>query len=366
MEDVQRRHPSDSGHGTPSKRVILHVGAPKTGTTYLQQVLWRNRDRLAEQGVGYPFTGPREHFAATMDLRQASWGGRRDPSWAGVWDQVAQRARDWPGSRVVISDELLGAATAEQVGRAVASVQPAQVQVVFTARDLARQLPSEWQEQVRHNKTVGLDAMLDELVTLSDRAELPPDAMFWRLHDPIRVLRPWAEVIGPEHVSVVTVAPPGAPRDLLWRRFAEAVGIQPDGFDLAAADANPSLGLVEAELLRRTNELLRGAAAETTPGQRRYLVRQVLGQRDHRRTIALPPRHAAWARTRSAELVDAIRAAGYHVVGDLADLHPKTAAATGDPNSITERELLDAALDALTGLLARPAPSAASPNRGSS
>ena len=29
-----------------SKRVIIHVGAPKTGTTFLQGVLWRNRDDL--------------------------------------------------------------------------------------------------------------------------------------------------------------------------------------------------------------------------------------------------------------------------------------------------------------------------------
>lgn len=364
MEDVQRRHPSDSGRGTPAgKTVVLHVGAPKTGTTYLQQLLWRNRGRLAEQGVGYPFSSGREHFAATMDLRQASWGGRRDPAWDGAWERVAARTREWAGTRVVISNELLGAATPDQIKRAVESVQPAHVEVVFTARDLARQLPSEWQEQVRHNKSAGLDEMLDELVALSDTVDLPPHAMFWRLHDPVRVLHPWAEHVGADHVHVVTVPPPGAPRDVLWHRFAEAVGIAPAGFDVDADEANASLGLVEAELLRRMNESLRTTAAEANPAQRRYLVRQVLGRRPGRRPIALPPRHAAWARGRSAELADGIRAAGYHVIGDLADLHPSVADGTAEPNDISERELLDAALDALAGLLARPTPPA---NRGSS
>jgi hypothetical protein len=367
VQNVQRRHPSDSGRGAPAdKTVVLHVGAPKTGTTYLQQVMWRNRHRLAERGIGYPLASAREHFAATMDLRRAAWGGRHDPAWDGAWEQVAARTRDWPGTRVVISNELLGAATAEQIDRAMASVQPAQVEVVFTARDLARQLPSEWQEQVRHNKAVALDDMLDDLVALGDTAELPPEAMFWRLHDPVRVLRPWAEAVGADHVRLVTVPPSGAPRDLLWRRFADAIGVDPAGLDLDVGDANPSLGLVEAELLRRTNELLRSTGTASNPGQRRYLVRQVLGHRSERRTIALPPRHAAWARKRSAEVVDGIRVAGYHVIGDLADLHPSAAVSAEEPNSVTERELLDAALDALAGLLARPAPSAAPANRGSS
>ena len=352
---MHRHHSGNSGRDKPAdKAVILHVGAPKTGTTFLQQTLWRNRDLLAERGVGYPFSSAREHFAATMDLRQASWGGRRNPAWDGVWDQVAARTRDWPGRAVVISNELLGAATPARIAYAVDSVQPAQVEVVFTARDLARQLPSEWQEQVRHNTSTRLDQMLDELVALSDAAELPPNAMFWRLHDPIRVLRPWADAVGADHIHVVTVPPPGAPRDLLWRRFAEAIGIEPSGFELDAAATNPSLGLVEAELLRRTNELLRITAMDADAGRRRFLTRQVLGNSDRARPIALPPRHAAWAQARTAELVDGIRTAGYHVIGDLADLQPATLDATNEPNDVTETELLDAALNALVMLLARP------------
>ena len=32
-------------------RVVLHVGAPKSGTTYLQAILERNRDAFARAGV---------------------------------------------------------------------------------------------------------------------------------------------------------------------------------------------------------------------------------------------------------------------------------------------------------------------------
>lgn len=334
--------------------MILHVGAPKTGTTFLQNVLWRNRERLAERGIGYPLTSGREHFAATMDLRQSNWGGRHDPAWDGVWDQVATRARDWTGRSVVISNELLGATPPARIEHAVASLQPAQVEVVFTARDLARQLPSEWQEQVRHNTSKRLDDMVDDLVAQSDASELPPRATFWRLHDPVRVLPPWAEAVGADHIHVVTVPPPGAPRDVLWHRFAEAIRVEPSGFDLDLGRTNPSLGLVETELLRRTNELLQATSAGANPKQRRFLIQQVLRGRGGQRPISLPPRHAAWAHARSAELIDGIRAAGYHVIGDLADLQPVAVNATGEPNDVTQAELLDAAIDALAGLVAHP------------
>ncbi len=32
-------------------RIYLHIGVPKTGTTYLQDVLYRNRDVLAAAGI---------------------------------------------------------------------------------------------------------------------------------------------------------------------------------------------------------------------------------------------------------------------------------------------------------------------------
>jgi len=41
----------------PAPRAVVHVGAPKTGSTYLQAVLWRNRAALRAAGVLYPAFG---------------------------------------------------------------------------------------------------------------------------------------------------------------------------------------------------------------------------------------------------------------------------------------------------------------------
>lgn len=343
------------GAAAAAKTIFLHVGAPKTGTTFLQHILWTNRARLGEQGVGYPLQRPREHFAATMDLRQMTWGGRRDPAWDGVWNAVAERARAWAGQRVVISNELLGAATPAQIKQAVQSLGDNEIHIVFTARDVARQLPSDWQEQVRHTHSVRYDAFIDDLVGAGPKT--PYYDEFWGLHDPLRVLRPWSDVVGTDHVHVITVPPAGAGRDALWRRFAGVVGIDPGSCILDDALPNESLGSVEAELLRRTNARADRVQPRVYDQKlRSYLVRRVLAERPGRTGIPLPERHAEWARQRGEQIIIGLRESGYDIVGDLADLRPQPipGASARDPDTLTAEELLEAALDALVGLLTRP------------
>jgi hypothetical protein len=59
------------GRGTRPPRVYLHIGEPKTGTTFLQHALWGNRARLAGQGVLLPGYTRRDHSRASRDLRKA-------------------------------------------------------------------------------------------------------------------------------------------------------------------------------------------------------------------------------------------------------------------------------------------------------
>jgi hypothetical protein len=350
LRSLNRR--GESG-GRATKRAVLHVGAPKTGSTFLQQVLWHNREVLARAGVGYPLEEEREHFAATMDLREMTWGGSRDPAWDGAWERIATRMREWPGHTAVFSNELLGGATREQISRAVGSLSPAEVEVVFTARDLARQLSSDWQEQVKHTHAVSFDDFVDDLVAHGLNATPPFGPMFWGLHDPVHVLRPWADVLGADRIFVVTVPQAGAPRDTLWRRFTDRLDVDPHLCNLDLAKANPSLGAVEAELLRTINERAdRVRPRNYDDGLRGKLIEDVLQGRSVRAPIALPERHLDWVGKRSQELIDGLRDAGYGVVGNLSDLEPVVPVPGAvDPSQIDQAVFLDTALDALAGLI---------------
>ena len=77
--------------------VYLHIGAPKTGTTYLQDRLGRNARRLAEHDVHVPRLNPvtapaMSHFRGALDLLDQDWGGT--PGHAdGAWPELARRIR---------------------------------------------------------------------------------------------------------------------------------------------------------------------------------------------------------------------------------------------------------------------------------
>src|SRR5918997_238517 len=129
--------------------VHLHVGAPKTGTTYLQDRLLANRHSLAERGVSYPVGPAGDMFDPALDLIDRRWGGHREVV-RGGWDGLVARVRQVEGT-AVISHEILAGARSDQVERAMRDLD-GEVHVVYSARDIARQVPAEWQESVKHQR----------------------------------------------------------------------------------------------------------------------------------------------------------------------------------------------------------------------
>jgi hypothetical protein len=49
-----------------TRRCYLLVGSPKTGTSYLQSVMWASRPALADQGLSLPLRGVGDHFRPTL------------------------------------------------------------------------------------------------------------------------------------------------------------------------------------------------------------------------------------------------------------------------------------------------------------
>ena len=334
------------------KRVIFHVGAPKSGTTYLQNVLFKNKDLLADNGVLYPYSTPAESFRSMLDFRGVGWGGSRRSAYRGEWADVAQRACDWTGHTVLVSNELLGGARPKRIARGLASVQPADVHVVFTARDFARQLVSDWQEHIKHKHTVPLEQFVDDLVQHGIEAPAPFGKMFWGMHDAGFVLQRWAQSVPEENIHLVTVPHKGAPSSTLWRRFCEATGLDADSYDTEVKSSNPSMGVAEAELIRRMNFAVKGMADETYDALvRRMLAEDVLGGQSAR--IALPAGQMQWAEDRSRQLIDDLGRTGYRVVGDLQELMPVPAEHDPyvSPSALAEADLGPAAIRAATSLL---------------
>ena len=168
-------------------RVILHVGAPKTGTSFVQSVLFDHRFALATEGLRYPGARFDAHFLAALDLLQLPWGGLEREA-VGAWDALAEEVRR-PGPLAVISHEILAIATRAQVARALESFGDAEVHIVYSARDLVRQIPAEWQENVKHRRRVSYERFLDKIQDPARSSKLA--SWFWGVQEVPDVLARW-------------------------------------------------------------------------------------------------------------------------------------------------------------------------------
>lgn len=339
-----------------SRVVYVHIGAPKTGTTYLQNRLDLNGHALGRHGVHFP-TGPLGlrasalHFKATLDLMGMDWGG--PPGHArGNWDALMKRVRRLDGT-VVISHEILAAARSEQVERVMRDLADAEVHIVYSARDLGRQIPAVWQESVKQGRRWSFRSYLEEL-------QNRPDLNFWRFQNLPGVLSRWSAGLTPDRVHLITVPQPGAPPDLLWERFCSVVGIKPDWARQDSTRANPSMGVAETAVIRRLNKRLRGS--DLSREEQRVLVKEMLVQenlanRVDRRKATLPPKLYPWARRLVDEWVDWVEGAGIDVVGSLEELYPRAlpVSQSGEPQWVNPdrpgtKKMVEAALVALTAM----------------
>jgi hypothetical protein len=300
--------------------VVLHVGLPRSGTTFLQRSLAGNAEALGDRGVLYPATPDDLMFRAALDVRGAhkAWGLRRKDV-QGAWDELAARARAHIGTTIV-SQELLAGACTRQADEALSMLKGLDVHVVVTAQDAARQLVSAWQEGVEHGRRLSFA----EFAAAVHHGGGGLADQFHDLHDLPGVLGRWGRWLPAENVHVVTVPPVGADPRLLWARFARAAGFDPDGFPpVGRRRADESLGNDATGLLRRVNLALDGRLRQPDYGRivGRRVVSALLAADTSPGPVIPTTLHDASVPVGKLWVKELDRA-GYVVHGDLADLVP--------------------------------------------
>ena len=334
-----------------ARRVFVHIGTPKSGTTYLQSLWWHNHAALAEQGLLLPGGSADVQFQASAVVRDnAGVLETMTERQLGAWDRLVDEVEAWQGD-ALISQEQLVETSLEDAAAALARLQAVtdEVHVVVTARDLVRQVPSAWQQRVKHGSPSTLGKFFKRV------AKDDPTFNFWHHQDVPRILERWAADLSPGQVHVVVLPRPGAPSDLLWRRTCELLGIDDAGLSLDAPVANETLAPAEIAFLRRVNAHFPKAHLDVAMSRRlKSFMEPRLGGAPPAR-IALAPEMHAWLVERGNRMVDELAAGPWHVVGDLDDLRPRPEPGDGvDPDAVPAAEVLAVAQDFLAAeLLAR-------------
>ena len=337
--------------GSAGRRCFIHIGFQKTGTTYLQSVFWQSKEQLRAQGLEMLTDSFRDTSHLMLAVRGLLVEGVHPPRAFTVLDRMQKQAAASTADRVLISQETLAPATSEEIRGLLDRLPDHEVHVVVTARDIARQVPSAWQERVKTRSTDSYETFLHDVVHRGPAAE-----QFWRVHDLPNVLGRWSQLVPADRVHVVTVPQRGASPGQLLERFCRLLDVDPADLERETARTNTSIGLVQAELMRRVNVALGDRLPTPQDGYgahgKRFLGEDVLASQR-----AVPPRlpagMAAWCEETAGKWRGVITEQGYDVVGDLEDLHPLASTYAEEPQEVADGDLVTAAAEAIATMLDR-------------
>lgn len=312
--------PSHGSIALPPETRLIHIGPHKTGTTALQSAFHANRVELARQGVHYAGQGQQPAEAVIAVNQRRPMRGERQ-SGMRAWTKLVGEIRGAGRRRVFLSSEFLTDADDASIERIVADIDHPQTHVLVTLRSLWKITPSQWQQYVQNGQRATFETWLDGL--LDKPPYTWPSPSFWARHRHGRLIARWADVVGPDNVTVVVVDETDP--TMLMRTVERLLSLEPGTLVPQEDRTNRSLTWPEADLLRRLNRIHvkqgwpDAAYAEVI---RRGVVREIKSDQPlpGQPRVTIPDwAHAALER-RARESVAAIGSSGVRVIGDLESL----------------------------------------------
>ena len=328
-------------------RAFLHIGLPKTATTYLQTILWGQREAVAAQGLVLPGRERRDHLWVSRVVREDPSRRRRPDREHEALARVLADVRAAEGD-VLVSHEFFAAASPAQASAFVAALAEGgrEVHVLVTAREPLGLFTASWQESLKNRSTT-------PMADYGRSESSDPQAIWdWRTLDLGLVVERWVEAVPAERLHVLPLDRT-ADREEIWRRFASVVGLDPSAVDVSGSFPNESMGVVEAELLRRVNAHLGdfGSAFDRGVWIRTFLADERLVTRGGERFWPYPDQ-VEDCRRRGERAVALLAERSVDVVGDPRWLLvPEEVEQRRTPDSVTDAEVADAAAEVIAGLL---------------
>jgi len=216
--------------------------------------------------------------------------------------------------------------------------------LIITVRDWAQQIPSEYQQFLRH----GMSETFPDFIRLVRDRKGRWGEHFWRRQDPVDILTRW-KAVEPSRITLVVVPSYSVDPDGLFRLMGSAIGVDHRLIKRPRHAVNTSHGIVEAEVFRRVNASLPEAFQGYSPAYRR-LVRKPFSSgvlpRVASERIVLPDTELGWVEDRAREVIAEVRAHGCQVLGDADGLLP-SAKRTAPYVPVDEAEIARVAVETL-------------------
>jgi hypothetical protein len=303
------------------KKLIIHPGFHKTGTTALQQALSEVRDELLESKFFYPHIAGNAHHRAARSVIEKTWGWKNrggKSADAIEWKKLEKKISSSKDT-AIISSEFFSEADLIQLADMAKRLSGFDAQVIFTWRPLPFMLASSYQQYLKYGLKKSYSEWLESIFDLPGEAKFTPS--FWKRNLHGDVVARWAETFGTEKVSLIAVNESNP--TYLYETFADLAGI-PKGIlkEPAHIQMNRSLTFTEASLLLEINR--------TYPKDLDWDSYEIFIRKGNIKALTRSDRHdpndekiltPEWAIAKAVELnsqnVAKIKSLGIKVVGDL-------------------------------------------------
>jgi hypothetical protein len=233
-------------------KYIIHIGPPKSGTSYIQSQLFHLREYLEEKGVLYPWTRPgtithhivREALTAGRDLKAD-------------FDEINAKGAEI----IILSCAAFDGLQIAMLQRLKEYIDGNPVDIVYYARRWSERIPSDWRERVK----MGHYATFPEFyIRLVSRPESTGEVNYSIVWDR------FAKVFGRDSLRIVSFNNLVEGNVDLFKHFMETiVGLHDmPKVKKGLIQKNERLDTVDTEILRALNCLQYAETAEINPSER--------------------------------------------------------------------------------------------------
>lgn len=206
-----------------TRSILLHVGAPKAGSTFLQRVLGQNRDRLAAAGIAYPPPAA-DHPGNAGDLARIDAEG---------FEALFQGGAD----RVILSHEDLFAREREATALVrLAGEQGVTVQRLLFLRPWGAFCLGDYSQHMKQN----FDRYLAARKPFDGRSLHEMAERRARQVDPVAILSRWDAMLPEPRVII-------APHTAIRATIEALTGLRDLDWQVPRHLTNPSLRLTDLE-----------------------------------------------------------------------------------------------------------------------
>lgn len=232
------------------KKIFMHVGPHKTGTTTIQFSMNLNKNLLKKNGIYYPKSGfVSEGLPGHHNLAWELSGNDRYAEKYGTWSDLVSELNRVNFDRIILSSEDLCTLPREKVIQINEYLKDFDVHIVIYVRRQDQRLQSAWSEKIKNAKDDTEWLSFPEFVARVDYK--------FPYYDYYTLIQKWSDVFGKPKI-IVRVLEKNQLRGTLFNDFLTACEVpNPEQYQ-DADDMNLSPGIKTIVINRELKQRLHG------------------------------------------------------------------------------------------------------------